>query len=477
MLVEKVINRSKRCSSLFHLSRHYSQTPNYHQDHAYFNRCSMLSGTSYTLVTRLFSSKPASCGNSIIGLQAHLRSYSTFLRKDKGSGGPRLNEDIQAEFVRLVSDGGEHRVMSKNEALQQARKLNLDLVEVQGNVEIPACKLMDFHKEQYKNQVKEKDRAKTKKSEVTLKSDCKEVRFSGKIEQKDLKMKADSVIRMLDRGYRVKCLILPKGKEMLDAEGMLSRISALVENVALVESGPSIVLKKVENKYGTKTGEDQEEKREIKQAFVIYRHMKFGPPKKGGAKKTKFTTEKPAEHCSSVVDEDCTESGMETEEDEDVELPTPRIKAPVLDSSKVAFQPESSPIIENRYKRSEPNNQFTAPTPIDAKRPEINRVEPQFPNQRRPPPPFNMNNSQQMRENNFATRIPNNGSPPQQEAHRPFDRSKTFNTPGKQGPTEDVKRKDDGNRYKSSGNPAPPVANSNNIQKPGGQQKFGIFSR
>ncbi|KAF5930673.1 hypothetical protein HYC85_031546 [Camellia sinensis] len=63
---------------------------------------------------------------------------------------------------------------------------------------------MDYHKEKYNQQVKEKDRAKSK-SEVTLrKGDCKEVRFSGKTEQKDLQMKANTVKRLMERGYRVK---------------------------------------------------------------------------------------------------------------------------------------------------------------------------------------------------------------------------------------------------------------------------------
>ncbi|OVA03489.1 Translation initiation factor 3 [Macleaya cordata] len=174
----------------------------------------------------------------------------------KDSSGPRLNNQITAEFVRLVSDEG-HVVVSRREALNRARKLQLDLVEVQRAADPPVCKIMDFHREQYKQQVKDKERVKGK-SEVTLrKGDCKEVRFKGKTEQKDLQMKADMAKRLMEKGYRVKCTAM--GTEDQDLGGLLSRLSAMIEDISVVESGPRV---------------------ERRQAYVIVRHIKFGPPKK-----------------------------------------------------------------------------------------------------------------------------------------------------------------------------------------------------
>ncbi|KAI5647793.1 hypothetical protein M9H77_33798 [Catharanthus roseus] len=104
--------------------------------------------------------------------------------------GPRLNEKITADVVRLVTDDG-HHVMPKHEALKRARNLKLDLVEVQRNSKPPVCKIMDYHREKYQQEQKEKDRLK-KKSEGTLrKGSCKEIRFSGNITQKDLQIKVD----------------------------------------------------------------------------------------------------------------------------------------------------------------------------------------------------------------------------------------------------------------------------------------------
>lgn len=182
-------------------------------------------------------------------------------QEEKDTSGPRLNEKITAEYVRLVTEEG-HAVVSRREALERARRLNLDLVEVDRNAKPPVCKIADYHKDKYEKQIKEKDRAKSK-SEVTLrKGVCKEVRFSVKTEQKDLEMKANTIKRLMDRGYRVKCMTM--GTEDQDLGGMLSRLSALIEDVSIVESGPRV---------------------EKRQAYVIVRHVKFGPSKKGSGKK------------------------------------------------------------------------------------------------------------------------------------------------------------------------------------------------
>ncbi|KAM2364648.1 hypothetical protein ACFX1X_003583 [Malus domestica] len=88
-------------------------------------------------------------------------------------------------------------VVVRREALERARKLDLDLVEVEAKADPPICKIMDFHKEKYKKQLREKKKLKIKK-----------VKFSPKTEAKDFKMKTDMVKRFMEKGYRVKCTAL-----------------------------------------------------------------------------------------------------------------------------------------------------------------------------------------------------------------------------------------------------------------------------
>ncbi|KAG1354203.1 translation initiation factor IF3-1, mitochondrial [Cocos nucifera] len=180
------------------------------------------------------------------------------------SNGPRINGAITAAYVRLVTEEG-HGIVSIREALDRAMKLDLDLVEVQRTANPPVCKIMDFHKEKYKQDVKEKERAKTKSALTLRGGENKEVRFKAKTELKDLKTKADQIMRLMERGYRVKCMAMPMGKEDEDLGDPLSRLLALIEDVSVVESGPHV---------------------DSRQAYVIVRHVKF-TTKKSGKKASK----------------------------------------------------------------------------------------------------------------------------------------------------------------------------------------------
>ncbi|XP_039122933.1 translation initiation factor IF3-1, mitochondrial [Dioscorea cayenensis subsp. rotundata] len=173
------------------------------------------------------------------------------------SAGPRLNDTITAPFVRVVSDEG-HCIVSRLEALDRAKKLNLDLVEVQRHANPPVCKIMDFYKEKFRQEVKVKERVKSK---VALRNgENKEIRFTPKTDLKDLKMKADTITRLMERGYRVKCTAMPAGRENEGLPDILSKVLALIEDVSIVESGPHA---------------------EASKAYVIVRHVKFAAKKSG----------------------------------------------------------------------------------------------------------------------------------------------------------------------------------------------------
>ncbi|XP_062217881.1 translation initiation factor IF3-1, mitochondrial-like [Phragmites australis] len=199
----------------------------------------------------------------------HLAAPPQVNRKSKedendDSVGPRINNAITSPFVRLVNDQG-HSVVPRHEALQLAARMEMDLVEVHRKSEPPVCKIMDFHKEKYKKEVKEKERLKTKSAIILRGGDNKEVRFKGKTELKDLMVKADAITRLMERGYRVKCMAMPSGNEGEDLGGPLSRLLGLIQDVCIVESGPHL---------------------DSKHAYVIVRHVKFAT-KKGGKKASK----------------------------------------------------------------------------------------------------------------------------------------------------------------------------------------------
>ncbi|XP_019165399.1 PREDICTED: uncharacterized protein LOC109161449 isoform X2 [Ipomoea nil] len=256
-------------------------------------------------------------------------------KKEKDTGGPRLNEKVTAAFVRLVTDE-DHVVISRLEALNRAKSLNLDLVEVDRTAKPPVCKIMDYNKEKYLKHLKEKELAK-KKSDLTVrKGGCKLVQFLGKTEKKDLNIKADTIKRMMDKGYRVKCMAMGNGSDNENLGEVLSRLSSLIEDVALIESGPHV---------------------EKKHAYIIVRHVKFGQKKKGTGKKASnvaATSSVDSQECE--MDSDAADVRVEpgddciTEDlsDDDVENKLDwRASDANVDTDEVS---KSAPFQENRYR-------------------------------------------------------------------------------------------------------------------------------
>ncbi|XP_009797420.1 uncharacterized protein LOC107767368 [Nicotiana tabacum] len=290
------VNNSKIKTVSIHLKRSYFQCQG--------SNSFIANASSHTSV-RILSNPSLTIQKSPFEFAQSVRFFAAPVqvktrKEEKDSSGPRLNQEIKADFVRLVGDEG-HRVVSICEAWELARSLNLDLVEVSRNAKPPVCKIMDYHKEKYQQQLK--DNAKKSKSELTLKKgDCKEVRFVGKIEKKDLKIKADTVKRMMERGYRVKCTAMSMGNEGEDLGAVLSRFSPLIEDVAYIESGPRV---------------------EKKQAYIVVRHVKFGPSKKGSGKKvlkeckTASSEEDAASQSSLQLDENCDAAESSVESDDD----------------------------------------------------------------------------------------------------------------------------------------------------------------
>ena len=95
-----------------------------------------------------------------------------------------LNENIPFSQVLLVISKEEKEVISRQEALDRAQSLGLDLFCVAPTKNPPVCKLIDYHKHLFELSKKKKD----KKENI-----CKEVRFSFNIGENDLKVKLGKI--------------------------------------------------------------------------------------------------------------------------------------------------------------------------------------------------------------------------------------------------------------------------------------------
>ena len=69
--------------------------------------------------------------------------------------GPRVNNKIRASEVQLITDDGDNiGVVPIGEALDRAKEVGLDLIEVAPNAKPPVCKIIDYGKYKYEIQKK-----------------------------------------------------------------------------------------------------------------------------------------------------------------------------------------------------------------------------------------------------------------------------------------------------------------------------------
>src|SRR3546814_14083067 len=87
--------------------------------------------------------------------------------------GPRYNEFIQSQKVRVIDHEGENLgVMYTREAIEQAAEVGLDLVEVSPNADPPVAKFLDVGKFTYEAQTQANQARKTQKTQENERETC-----------------------------------------------------------------------------------------------------------------------------------------------------------------------------------------------------------------------------------------------------------------------------------------------------------------
>ncbi len=148
-----------------------------------------------------------------------------------------LNEEIRASNVRLVgADGGQRGIVSRDEALSEARISGLDLVLVAPEAEPPVCKVMDYGKHLFElKKTKAAQRKKQKQIQV------KEVKFRPGTEEGDYQVKLRNLKRFLDEGDKAKVSLRFRGREVVHPEigmDLMSRIAEDLNEFGQVEAEP-----------------------------------------------------------------------------------------------------------------------------------------------------------------------------------------------------------------------------------------------
>ncbi len=176
----------------------------------------------------------------------------------------RTNERIFASTLRVLDNEGKQiGVLSKFEALQKAKELGLDLVEIAPQASPPVAKIIDFNKFLY--QEEKKKREEKKKAKV---SDTKEVRLGPFMSDNDLSVMAKRAREFLLEGDKVRLVVFFSGRQITHPEfghQVLDKILKILSDVSKVErerhleGRKLIILVTPEKKVSAKTEQEQKE--------------------------------------------------------------------------------------------------------------------------------------------------------------------------------------------------------------------------
>jgi translation initiation factor IF-3 len=140
----------------------------------------------------------------------------------------RVNGKIRAREVRVIGvDNKQVGVITLTEALNMARQLGVDLVEISPNAEPPVCRLVDFGKFRYELAKKEKESKKHQHA-----STVKEVQLSPRIDPHDLGIKVMHAVDFLCEDMKVKVALKFRGREMAHTEIGFEVINKFLAEIA-----------------------------------------------------------------------------------------------------------------------------------------------------------------------------------------------------------------------------------------------------
>ena len=138
----------------------------------------------------------------------------------------------------MVGDNVEVGVYPTRKALDKAKELELDLVEISPKAAPPVCKIIDYKKFLYEQKKREKA-MKAKATKVIV----KEIRFGPQTDDHDYEFKKRHAEKFLKEGAKLKAYVFFKGRSIVykdQGEILLLRLASELEEVGKVEQMPKL---------------------------------------------------------------------------------------------------------------------------------------------------------------------------------------------------------------------------------------------
>ena len=201
----------------------------------------------------------------------------------------RVNEQIRAKEVRVVSDEGS-MVLPLRQALDMAHDKEVDLVEISPNAQPPVCRLIDYSKFLYQQKKHQKE---MKQKQTKL--EVKEIRFGPQTDDHDYNFKLKHAKEFLSDGNKVRAYVFFKGRSILfkeQGEVLLLRFANDLEEYGKVEQLPRL---------------------EGKKMFLFLAPKQAGSVKKSQQKLDRERREAEAREASKAIDNEAMASAIDTE--------------------------------------------------------------------------------------------------------------------------------------------------------------------
>ncbi len=143
-------------------------------------------------------------------------------------------------------------IVDATTAMDRARQVGLDLVEVSPSSDPPVCRIMDYGKWLYEQ--KRKTREARKKSHHT--ATLKELRIRPETDPHDLEIKVKHAREFFEKGHKVQFSLMFRGRQMMHRDKgyeLLAKITDSLADVAKVDNpstlaGRRMILVLVPNK-------------------------------------------------------------------------------------------------------------------------------------------------------------------------------------------------------------------------------------
>ncbi len=149
----------------------------------------------------------------------------------------RVNERIRAPRVRVVTANGDQLgIMNTREALEKAKAVGLDLVEVASSADPPVCRVIDYGKFKYLQ-------AKLQKNNKSKTIKLKEVKLRIGTDTNDYNVKMARTESFLGEGHKVRFQLRFRGRENAHHElgfEMMNKVIADMKTMGQVDQPPKL---------------------------------------------------------------------------------------------------------------------------------------------------------------------------------------------------------------------------------------------